>query len=190
MKYVVGIDEAGRGPLAGPVAVGVVAVRVGFDMSTLRDVRDSKQLSPKKRDEIYAALQGTPGLLAAVAMVGPKVIDEQGIVYAVLLAMKRALKKLDIDPTQCSVLLDGGLKAPEAYMMQKTIIRGDATEPLIGAASILAKVTRDRYMTRLHRKHPEYGFAAHKGYGTKVHREAITVYGPSEQHRSTFCRSL
>lgn len=176
--------------MAGPVAVGVVAVPVGFAMSALHEVRDSKQLSPKKREELYAALQGTPDLLAAVSMVGPKVIDEQGIVYAVSLAMKRALKKLDLDPTQCAVYLDGGLKAPSAYVQQKTIIRGDATEPLIGAASILAKVTRDSYMVRLDKKHPEYSFATHKGYGTKLHREAIGTYGLLEHHRRTFYTSL
>lgn len=190
MRYVLGIDEAGRGPLAGPVAVGVVAVPANFDMTMLRDVRDSKQLSPKKRDELYSVLHSMPQLLSAVSMVGPAVIDDRGIVYAVSLAMKRSLKKLALDPDACSVLLDGSLKAPPVYTHQETIVRGDATEPLIGAASILAKVTRDRYMAKMAEKFPKYGFDAHKGYGTKRHCEAIALHGPSEQHRRTFCTSL
>jgi len=101
--------------------------------------------------------------------------------------MKQALTQLALDPTECTILLDGGLKAPEHYTSQTTIIKGDATEPVISAAAMLAKVTRDRYMIEQAKKFPQYSFEQHKGYGTQAHREAIATHGLSKLHRASFC---
>ena len=195
MKYrvVVGIDEAGRGPLAGPVAVGVAVVETDFDWGLLPGVTDSKKLSPKKRAVIFTeakALQKSGKLDFAVSLVSAKVIDEKGIVPAIRLAMDRALTRLQIDPAKAIVKLDGGLKAPDIYE-QETIIKGDQKEQVIGLASICAKETRDAYMVRIadQPQFAPYDFATHKGYGTKKHREAIKENGPSREHRSSYCKS-
>jgi ribonuclease HII len=190
IKFVLGIDEVGRGPLAGPVGVGVVAVSSSFDTKKLEGIRDSKKLSETQRNEWYNKLRAMKDLEYQVAMVHSKTIDTVGIVPAVQLATKRALQRLELNPSTCKVLLDGGLRAPNAYGNQTTIIKGDATEPLISAASILAKVTRDRYMVRDAKKYPAYGFEQHKGYGTKAHVSAIRRHGLSELHRETFCQNL
>lgn len=190
IRYRVGVDEAGRGPLAGPVAVGVVMVPETFNMRLLKGVKDSKQLTPKKRDELYKYLSKLPGLSWSVVMVSASIIDKKGIMEAVRRAMQKALAKLDPRPMETLVLLDGSLYAPASFTYQKTIIRGDQTEPLISAASILAKVTRDRYMVRAHTRYPVYGFDVHKGYGTAMHRERIQKQGLSPLHRKTFCRKI
>jgi len=204
MKMIVGVDEAGRGPLAGPVAVGVAVVPGNFDWSSkLPGVNDSKQLSEKQREVVFAAaqlLQRTGELQLAVSMVSAGVIDRIGIVLAINLAMKRALKRLYASPSprsdlglgEVQILLDGGLRAPVEYQNQTTIIRGDASEPVIGLASIAAKVTRDRYMVRLaaRSEYVKYDFATHKGYGTRSHRAAISEHGFSFQHRRSFCRNI
>ncbi len=187
--YLVGIDEAGRGPLAGPVAVGVFVALPGFRMRALKGIRDSKTLSEAEREAWYAVLTTLPRARYAVAMTSAAVIDRIGIVPAVERALSRALASVDVSPTSACVLLDGGLHAPALYTMQRTIIHGDATEPLISAAAILAKVTRDRYMVRLARQYPAYGFAVHKGYGTLRHREAVRTHGLSPLHRASFCKA-
>lgn len=186
-RYTIGIDEAGRGPLAGPVAVGVVAVGRRFDLRKLNGIRDSKQLSKKQREEWFVRLTAMKGLHLSVSMVGPTQIDRKGIVPAVRLALSRSLRKLSLPPSSCHVLLDGALRAPEMYTSQETVIHGDATEPLISAASVLAKVTRDRFMVRNGRAHPFYGFEVHKGYGTAAHRKALRRHGLSDIHRKSFC---
>jgi len=190
MQWIIGIDEAGRGPLAGPVAVGVFAVPVGFDIESLSGIRDSKALSAWQREEWYATLKTLDGVRYAVSQVGPRHIDTKGIVHAVNVAIKRALKRLDIAPECARVLLDGGLGAPVEYSDQVTIIKGDTIEPTISAAAILAKVTRDRYMVRQAQRYPQYGFEQHKGYGTLTHRQSIQQCGFSPLHRTTFCRSI
>lgn len=195
MKYLVGIDEAGRGPLAGPVTVGVAVVPIDFDWSILLGVGDSKQLSEAKREQIFERareLKKTGALDFAVGQMAAAMIDARGIVGAVEAAMRSALAKLDLSPEECEIRLDGSLRAPIAYPNQITIIKGDATEPVIGLASIMAKVTRDRQMTRLATK-PEltpYNFEIHKGYGTKRHRELIQIHGLSRIHRQSFCRNI
>lgn len=189
MQWIIGIDEAGRGPLAGPVAVGVFAVPSGFDLKTLAGIRDSKTLSEAQREAWFATLKDVEGVRHAVAMVGAPHIDANGIVHAVRTAMHRALTRIDVDPAHARVLLDGGLRAPAHYHNQATIIKGDATEPTISAAAILAKVTRDRYMMQQAQRYPQYGFAQHKGYGTKAHREAIATHGLSKLHRKSFCHT-
>jgi ribonuclease HII len=122
-------------------------------------------------------------------MVGASVIDEKGIVYAIDLAIERCINRLEIDPATCYIRLDGSLKAPSQFS-QETIIKGDVKEKVIGLASILAKVTRDRYMIRIARRYTQYGFEQHMGYGTKAHREAIARYGRCPIHRCSFTRNI
>lgn len=193
MRYIVGIDEAGRGPLAGPVAVGAVAVPHDFDWARIEGVRDSKKLSEKKREDVYTrmrALEGDGVLRVAVSFSDARDIDARGIVPAIYSALERALASLSLSPNSCEVLLDGGLKAPAQYTSQKTIIRGDDSERVISLASIAAKVSRDHLMLEEAKKFPEYALEVHKGYGTKAHREAISRLGLSPIHRASFCTRL
>lgn len=193
IKYMVGVDEAGRGPLAGPVAVGVLVVPSGFDWKMIPGVGDSKKVSPKMRSAIFAQAQilKKQGLINySVTLVSASVIDRKGITYAVHSGIEKSLKKLMLDPSICSVKLDGLLRAPEEFMTQKTIIKGDAKEKVIGLASILAKVTRDRYMERIAKKYPVYGFDIHKGYGTVKHRLSIKRNGASRVHRISFLKNI
>lgn len=193
MKYIIGIDEAGRGPLAGPVAVGVVALSREFDWKLIPGVGDSKKITSKNREFIFRRARDlkNEGLLDfAVCQVSANIIDKKGIVGAINLAMARGLNKLNLEAGKCDVRLDGALRAPSHYHNQTTIIRGDASEPIIGLASILAKVTRDQYMLSMHRRYPNYEFDQHKGYGTLKHRENIKKYGLSVIHRVSFCHAL
>lgn len=198
-KWLIGIDEAGRGPLAGPVSVGVVCISPEFDWTVLPGVNDSKKLTHKKREEIYTLariLKQERKLAFAVAMVGASSIDRIGIVPCVQKAMRTALRQLQEEvsliPSRCSVRLDGSLHAPEEFLHQETIIGGDGKEKVIGLASIVAKVTRDRYMEKLAQKKEfsPYNFAIHKGYATKSHCELIRIHGLSSMHRESFCRKL
>ncbi len=192
MKTVVGIDEAGRGPLAGPVAVGCVVIRSRAVRGAFPKTRDSKKLSPKQRDEWFAEierLQKKGALSCAVRLVGARTIDTKGISFAIRQGISTVLNTLDL-PKSTQIFLDGGLKAPEKYQHQKTIIKGDEKELSIALASIVAKVTRDRYMVRIAKKYPQYGFEIHKGYGTKAHISALRRNGLSPMHRKTFCRNL
>lgn len=197
MKYLIGIDEAGRGPLAGPVSVGVLKIPVNFDWKLIPGVNDSKQLSEQKREELFVRakeLQQAGKLEYAVAMVSAKVIDRIGISAAIRLAMRRALKKITTNSTiyRTKVLLDGGLKAPVEFVNQETIIKGDSKERVIGLASVMAKVTRDRYMVRQSKlaAYKPYNFHIHKGYGTKAHRAAIAKHGFSPLHRRSYCKNI
>lgn len=193
IHYLVGIDEAGRGPLAGSVAVGVACVFLGDKnfKKFSRGVRDSKKLSEKQREEWFAKMTEEKGkgkgFDFSVAFAGPEMIDVRGLSFAIRHALANALKKLRIPPEETFVLLDGGLRAPEEYLHQKTIIHGDDLEPIISLASIAAKVSRDKRMRALAKKYTEYGFEKHKGYGTKAHYEAIGKYGILEGiHRKSF----
>ncbi len=193
VQFIVGVDEAGRGPLAGPVSVGVVVVPRDFDWATLPGVNDSKQVLPKQRERIFKAAQALrqEGKLDyAVALVSASRIDRIGITAAVRMCIQRCFDKLSPDPDRCEVKLDGLLKAPAEFHFQETIIKGDTKEKVIGLASILAKVTRDRVMVRYAEKFPQYFFAAHKGYGTELHCEAIQKHGLSPLHRLSFCKRL
>jgi ribonuclease HII len=198
--YLIGIDEAGRGPLAGPVAVGAALVAADFDWSAIPGVGDSKQVSPKKRAVIFAqaeVLKKSGILDYAVVLVSAKLIDKIGIVPAIKQALSEAITSLvknnqAVNFANTLVKLDGGLKAPIEYVHQATIIKGDAKEKVIGLASIMAKVTRDHYMEQLVQR-PDfaiYNFAKHKGYGTKDHRELIKEHGLSKEHRQSFCRNI
>ncbi len=202
VKWLVGIDEVGRGPLAGPVMVGAVLVPVDFDWALLPGVTDSKKLTEKKREAIFIQaekLQQEGKMWFAVAEESAQTIDAIGIVPSIRSALARALAevleaanksvpRVLLGPEEVRVLLDGGLKAPAEFMYQETIIKGDAKEPVIGLASILAKVTRDREMVRLGAEYLGYGLGEHKGYGTVAHRAAIKQIGLSAIHRATFCR--
>jgi ribonuclease HII len=189
MSYILGVDEAGRGPLAGPVSVGVVKIAEGFDLlEAFPGLNDSKKLSEKKREVIYTKLQEEikkGNVQAVVCLSSEQMIDEKGIAYAIRHALGRGVRKLMPDPAEGKVFLDGSLKAPPEYV-QETIIGGDALIPAIMLASVAAKVTRDRLMQKLALEYPLYGFDIHKGYGTKMHLAAIREYGMCTIHRSSF----
>jgi ribonuclease HII len=192
MKWLVGVDEAGRGPLAGPVSVGVVKIPNDFDWGILSGVNDSKQLSELKRQEIYQQavdLRHRRSLDFSVSMVGSSYIDNHGIVSAIKLAMSRSIARLKLEVEDCHFKLDGSLFAPEQFS-QETIIKGDSQEKEIGLASILAKVSRDKYMERIARRYVLYQFDAHKGYGTKHHRAMIQKYGKCPIHRVSYCKNI
>ncbi len=191
MKYVVGIDEAGRGPLAGPVAVGAVKISRDSNKNFFRGIKDSKKLSSKKREEWFGLVrkaQRNGGLDFAVSLVSEKVIDRRGIVSAVALGIKRCLDKLRLDERESQLFLDGALRAPLKFTHQSTVVRGDEKIPVISLASIVAKVTRDRQMVRLSKRFPEFDFQTHKGYGTRAHRLAIQKHGPTILHRQSFLK--
>ncbi len=180
-RYIAGVDEVGRGPLAG----NVVAAAVIFEENKIdiNDLKDSKKLSEKKREKIYQEII-SKSLSYAIGFATPEEIDQINILQATLLAMRRAIENLKIKPTE--ILIDGihiprGLTIPA-----RAIIQGDNIEPVISAASILAKVTRDREMHEAHLKYPRYNFAKHKGYGTREHLDAINNYGICELHRKSF----
>ena len=189
-KWIIGIDEAGRGPLAGPVVVGAVKIS-RYATKILRGIRDSKKLSAKKREEWFAFLTKHPQITWAVAAVSPRVIDRVNISCATNLGVRCVCSKLSLERRKLSLeqnghmLLDGGLKLPH-HIPHKVIIKGDEKIPVIAAASIIAKVTRDRQMVRLHKKYPQYRFDIHKGYGTKLHRELVQKFGRSAVHRKSF----
>jgi len=231
-KCVAGVDEAGRGPLAGPVVAAAVAAAnlktknengkiTGKNLKLFKNLKDSKKLSEKQREEWYEILISHPDLGWAVAKVYPRVIDRINIFEATKLAMRRAVNKLGIrlfDYAQDKnwelgigsidcVIVDGSFSIlkPQNYaefgqpdvrrtsaaelrrtFYCKPIVKADETVFLCMAASVIAKVTRDRIMRRMHKKYPQYGFVQHKGYGTKKHMEAIKKYGPCEIHRKTF----
>jgi len=186
----VGVDEAGRGPLAGPVAVGVVAVPKRFNFELIAGVRESKQMSELGREIWYEklrVLEESEGLRYTVVFSSARMIDQIGIARAVGRALNKGVRRLAPEPQGVRVLLDGLLAAPKEYE-QKTIIGGDASEPLIALASIAAKVRRDRLMCKLALRYPEYGFEVHKGYGTAAHREALLKHGLCSIHRRSFCK--
>jgi len=183
-KVIVGIDEVGRGPLAGPVSVGVVMLP-SSRLSAYGRVRDSKQLSASARERIAEKVIGDKQAKVAVASVSARVIDRIGIVPAIRLATLRAMRRLKV-PHTATVLLDGGLRAPSLYKNQKIIIRGDETKTIIALASIVAKVHRDGVMVGYDKRYPQYGFAEHKGYGTKAHYRALKKNGMTPLHRWTF----
>ncbi len=196
-KYLVGIDEAGRGPLAGPVAVGVFVIKYNSKPSILKHVKDSKKCSQQLREELFEEIVASDKLKVARYAVGfssANYIDKYGIVPAIKIAMEKVLGKLEKElkfkPSECRVMLDGSLRAPDRFINQQTIIKGDALVPVISAASICAKVMRDNYMKRVAKKFHDYKFEVHKGYGTKLHRTLITKHGPSKEHRKTFLKNL
>ena len=186
-KFLIGIDEAGRGPLAGPVVVAGVRIESGileYAHEVFNGIKDSKQLTPRQREEWYDRLTNHSIITWAVARISPGVIDRINIAKATNRGAYMVYKRL-MCGNNCNVLLDGSLYLPRTIVFE-TIIKGDEKIPVISAASIIAKVTRDRIMTRLHKKYPAYGFDAHKGYGTRKHGMMIAVHGLSPIHRLSF----
>jgi len=198
--YIVGVDEAGRGPIAGPVTVAAVAflnLNYGFTKSVVQKrcegVRDSKQLSEKRREYFRGVVEdlAKEGILRwAVHSTAPSVIDSKGIVYAIQVSLHAALDELALAPERTLVKLDGSLKAPSRFFNQETIIRGDETELPITLAGIMAKTARDRDMVAYAKRYPQYGFEKHKGYGTQLHYRAIASVGFCALHRRTFMKGL
>lgn len=181
--YVCGIDEVGRGPLAGPVVAG--AVILPKDCQILY-INDSKKLSAKKREELYDIIM-EQAVAVGIGMVSPQRIDEINILQATYEAMREAIHNLKVTP---DILLNDAVTIPEVDIRQVPIIKGDAKSISIGAASIIAKVTRDRLMEEYDSILPEYGFAANKGYGSAAHIAALKEYGPSPIHRKTFIKNF
>jgi len=219
-KYVIVIDEAWRGPLAGPVSVGAVlfecgeyekfkkeiagkgfssAKRSGSGGGSLKSnlLKDSKKLTEKKREEWFKVIEEKTirsktfnSFRFSVAFSSNKIIDTKGIVPAINIAIEKIFSEFKLEPEDCLVLLDGNLKAPYEFKNQKTIVKGDEKEPVISLASIVAKVSRDRYIVNLSKKYPKYNFEKHKGYGTKAHYEMIKKHGLCNIHRRSFLKKL
>jgi len=178
-RHIAGIDEAGRGPLAGPVVAAAVILPAGF---SLEGLDDSKKLSPSRRDSLFDEITGS-ALAIGVGLADHELIDRINILQATLAAMRQAVEKLQTAP---DFLLIDGISQIHLNIPQKTIKRGDSLSASIAAASIIAKVTRDRLMTLYDTQYPGYGFAGHKGYGSASHLAAIAELGPSPIHRLSF----
>lgn len=182
-KAVCGVDEAGRGPLAGPVFAAAVILPEGCEIEGLND---SKKLSEKKREALFDVIK-EKAVSWSVASVDEKVIDEINILQATYLAMRNAVEGLDVPADYA--LIDGN-RLPPLPINGETVVKGDAKSMSIAAASILAKVSRDRFMLEIDKKYPQYQFSKHKGYGTKLHYEMLTEHGISDCHRLTFLKSF
>lgn len=194
IKYVIGIDEVGRGPLAGPVTVCAFAI-LERELDLLKDIgaKDSKVLSAQKRELIAGKLKQLcreGRCTFQIASTSSHVIDRKGLTKAIAIAIAAALKRLNVHPEHADIYLDGGLKAPKSFFRQHTIIHGDGLVPVISCASVLAKVHRDRLMDHYDLKFPEYGFLNHKGYGTPEHYKSIRKHGMTPIHRRLFLKEL
>jgi ribonuclease HII len=178
-RIVAGVDEAGRGPLAGPVVAAAVVLDPA---SPIAGLDDSKKLSESKREELFPLIR-RQALAWSVVEISPAEIDRINILQATLLAMQRAVERLSLPPVLA--LIDGN-RAPALPCRTRTIVQGDRLEPAISAASILAKVTRDRLMREMHLRYPVYRFDRHKGYPTAMHLSLLSVHGPCPEHRRSF----
>ncbi len=183
-KIVCGVDEAGRGPLAGPVCAAAVILPEGIEIDGLND---SKKISEKKREQLYDVII-EKAIAYSIAFGSVEEIEQFNILGATFIAMNRAIDSLSIKPDLA--LIDGNRIPKDIKIDCKTVIKGDSKSYSVAAASILAKVTRDRLMLDFDKKYPQYGFAKHKGYGTKVHYEAIKQYGICEIHRPSFLKNV
>jgi len=179
-QTIAGVDEAGRGPLAGPVAAAAVILPEDFDCEGLDD---SKKISASRRDILFERLTTDPSIAWSVALASPEEIDSLNILRATHLAMRRAVERLARIPDHC--LIDG-LPVRDFPIRHQAVVKGDGKSLSIAAASIIAKVTRDRLMREIDREFPQYGFAKHQGYGTKLHLEALRNHGPCLHHRRSF----
>ncbi len=184
VRYLCGVDEAGRGPLAGPVYAAAVILdpRVMID-----GVNDSKKLSEKRREALFDEIC-EKAVAYGIASASVEEIEEMNILQATFLAMSRAVAALSVSPD--FVLVDGNQVPRGIDRPIETVVKGDARSASIAAASILAKVSRDRYMLTLDEQYPQYAFSKHKGYGTKVHCEALQTFGPSPEHRLSFLKNI
>lgn len=182
-ELVCGVDEAGRGPLAGPVCAAAVILPRGL---LIPGLDDSKKLSEKKREELFEVIK-EKALCYAIAFASVEEIEEHNILAATFIAMNRAISQLDPKP---SIALIDGNRTAGIEIESRSVVKGDSKCADIAAASILAKVTRDRYMLQMAEKFPQYHFEKHKGYGTKLHYEALREHGPSEIHRMSFLKKM
>ena len=182
-KVVCGVDEAGRGPLCGPVCAAAVVLPVDCEID---GINDSKKLSEKKREQLFDVIT-EKAVAYSIYMVDAATIDEINILQATFLAMRTVVENLSVKAD--IALIDGNGK-PGLTIAERTVVKGDAKSVSIAAASILAKVTRDRYMLEADKKYPEYFFVKHKGYGTKLHYEAIAEHGICPEHRRTFLKKI
>lgn len=182
-NFVCGVDEAGRGPLCGPVVAAAVILPKD---EYIEGVNDSKKLTEKKREKLYDDIM-MKAVAASIGISDVDVIEKVNILNATKLAMKQAIEKLSMKPDY--VLIDGN-QMIDINIKAETVVSGDAKSESIAAASIIAKVTRDRMLIEFDKKYPEYGFAKHKGYGTKSHIEAIQKYGLTDIHRPSFCKKF
>lgn len=182
-QVICGVDEAGRGPLAGPVCAAAVILPEGLELPGLTD---SKKLTDKKRRELFPLIQ-EQAVAYGIGMASQQEIDEINILQATFLAMKRALAQLTVQPDLA--LIDGN-RETDFGLPVKTVVKGDSLSANIAAASILAKVTRDNLMLEMAKTYPQYGFDVHKGYGTKAHYAALREFGPCEIHRMTFLKKF
>ena len=194
--HTIGIDEVGRGPIAGPVAVGSFVILDKKALRLFTKVKESKQLKEKDREELFKKIEKIRDegqVDFSVVFQSEKIIDKKGLSFAIKNALRISLDKMvernNLKKENIKVLLDGGLKAPKEYINQKTIIKGDEKEKIIALASICAKVLRDRKMKKFANKYPGYRFEVNKGYGTKGHYEAIDKYGLTDLHRRTFLKN-
>jgi len=178
-----GVDEAGRGPLCGPVCCAAVVLRDDF---VCEEINDSKKISEKKREKLFDIIIEN-ALAYSIVFVDPKTIDEINILNASLLGMKNAVKSLNLTPNL--VIVDGNKVPPEMDVETKAVVKGDAKSLSIAAASILAKVSRDRYMENLHEEYPQYRLDKHKGYPTKLHYELLAEHGIQDFYRRSFLKN-
>lgn len=183
VQRICGVDEAGRGPLAGPVCAAAVILPEHLEIPGLTD---SKKLTDKKRRELYPIIK-EQAVAYGIGFASEQEIDEINILQATFLAMRRALDQLEVKPDMA--LIDGN-RETDFGLPVKTVVKGDSLSANIAAASVLAKVTRDDLMVEMAEKYPEYGFEIHKGYGTKAHYAALTAHGPSPVHRRTFLKKF
>ena len=183
LRLICGVDEAGRGPLAGPVCAAAVILPEHLQIPGLND---SKKLTDKKRRELFPIIQ-EQAIAYGIGLASESEIDEINILQATFLAMRRALEQLTVRP---EIALIDGNRETDFGLPVKTVVKGDSLSANIAAASVLAKVTRDNIMVEMARQYPEYGFEIHKGYGTKAHYEALRTYGPCSIHRKTFLKKF
>ena len=183
LRLICGVDEAGRGPLAGPVCAAAVILPEHLQIPGLND---SKKLTDKKRRELFPVIQ-EQAIAYGIGLASEQEIDEINILQATFLAMRRALDQLTVSP---EIALIDGNRETDFGLPVKTVVKGDSLSANIAAASVLAKVTRDNIMVELAQQYPEYGFEIHKGYGTKAHYEALRTYGPCPIHRKTFLKKF
>ncbi len=183
-NVICGIDEAGRGPLAGPVHAAAVILPLGLEIEGLND---SKKLSEKKREQLFDIIC-EKAIDYSIGVATEQEIDEINILNATFLAMHRAVEGLKIKPDYA--LIDGNQYPKIPFVMEETVVKGDAKSMSIAAASILAKVSRDRFMLEKTKEYPQYQFEKHKGYGTKLHYEMLMEFGPSPIHRMSFLKKL
>lgn len=186
-RITIGIDEVGRGALAGPVVLCAVAYkgRVNLTHPRLGRIRDSKKLTARRREAWFDYLTSHPKVRWRITRVSHRVVDRVNVARAANRGALRLAKRSWPPSKSAFIYLDGGLTLPE-YMMHETVVKGDEKIPVVAAASIIAKVSRDRMMVGLGRKFPQYGFDVHKGYGTKFHRKMLRKYGPAQVHRRSF----